>query len=159
MGYHADMIRIGGNERIEGFGRPDVFRVGIMTANWPEVGGLVIRPQDELVVAGTRIDVGMRAAGLAIHIDGQVAEYVRDELVMIEGRSSLAYALVGLNLADAPDGADVSYEVVIEPRKLHVRLAEVAIRQYLQDAVPRFAANYRDNVEAYLHAELDLAAG
>lgn len=153
MWYHADMIRIGGTEQVEGFRRPDVFQAGIRTENWPDVRGLSIQPQDELVAPGTRIAVGLTVARLNVELDGEVVGYVPHESVRIEGRSPLASAVVSLDLADAEKGTGIGYEVIIEPRKLIVRMAEVAVREFLQGAVPKFATEYKTNVERYLQAE------
>lgn len=147
------MIRINGNEQLEGFRRPDVFRAGVRTENWPEVGGLTIQPQEDIIVPETRITVALAAAGLNIVIDGKVTEYEMNELVRIEGRSSLASVNVSLDLSDTGEGTSIDYEAVVEPRKLFVRLAEPAVKEFLRGAVPKFAGDYRHNVENYLHAE------
>jgi hypothetical protein len=144
------MIRISGSEHVSGFRRPEVFRAGVMTENWPEVNGLSIHPHEDIVVPDTRITVSLAAAGLNIVLDGKVTEYQMNELVRIEGRSSLASVNVSLDLSDTREGTDIDYEAIVEPRKLFVRLAEPAIREFLRGSVPRFAQGYRANVQDYL---------
>ena len=153
MWYHADMIHIGGSEQVNGFGRPDVFRAGVLTENWPEVGGLTIAPREEVVTPATNINVGLAAAGLNIELDGTVTRFVPDTAIDIEGQLSLARARISIRLEDGKDGTLVGYDVQVEPRKLYVRLAEVAVREFLKGAVPRFAQEYRRNVADYLEAE------
>jgi len=147
------MIRIGGNEQVNGFRQPAVFQAGIRTENWPTIGGLTIEPRDDVIVPGTHINVGLATAGFNIDLDGKVVHYVVNEGVRIEGRSLLASAVISLDLAENETGTGIEYNVIVEPRKLVVRMAEVVIRKFLDDAVPNFAAEYRNNVEQYLQTD------
>lgn len=150
------MIRIEGIECVQGFERQDVFRAGIITANWPTAKeGLTISPYDELVVPGTRVDVGLAIAALSLHIDGEVTRYEEGSSLLIEGESSLVSAKVGIELTDRPDSGltEVEYTVTVKGRPLHIRLAEPAVREFLKKAIPSFAKDYSENVGEYLRSE------
>lgn len=149
------MIRIEGSERVEGFERHDVFRAGIRTENWPAQEGLLIRPHDEIVILGTQIDVRLAAAGISLGVDGEVTQYDTGGHLFIEGESSLVRVNVGIELDDTIDlnTTKVGYEVMVEAKKLHVRLAEVAVREFLKGAIPSFARAYSQSVGEYLQAE------
>lgn len=150
------MIRIEGRERVEGFERHDVFRAGIRTENWPTTKeGLTICPRDEIVVPGTRVDVGLAIAAISIHVNGEVTKYEEGNSLLIEGESSLVGARVGIELADRSDSCltEVEYKVTIKGKPLHIRLAEPAVREFLKHAIPAFARGYSQNVSEYLHAE------
>ena len=152
--YACTMIRMHGHEQIESFSPTEVFHAGIQTQNWPEREGLIIKPQDDIVRLDSRINVGMKAAGISITLDGFVTELAPDEIIRIEGESKLAWASVMIGLDRDMDacGTRIDYEVNVEGRKLVVRMAEAAIRDFLQTAVPRFASDYRQNVATYLQA-------
>lgn len=149
------MIHIQGSERVTGFDSSDVFRAGIKTENWPVQEGLLIRPHDETVVLGTQIDVRLAAAGISLGVDGEVTRYDTGSHLFIEGESGLVRVNVGIELDDGIDlnTTRVGYEVTVEPRKLHVRLAEVAVREFLKGAIPSFARAYSQSVSEYLQAE------
>lgn len=154
------MISIGGQESIAAFARPDVFRAGVRTENWPQREGLTIKPHDQILTSDTRVDVGLVAAGLTIELDGEVTEFEINKLIRIQGESKLARADVRIALADNHDteGTTVEYAILVEGRKLYIRVAEVAIREFLRGAVPRFAQDYKKNVEEYLHTDLRRAS-
>lgn len=147
------MIRIEGSERVEDFGRLDVFRAGTQTSNWPHEDGLIIKPHDEIVVPGTRIDVGLSM--LDIHVDGEVTRYEEGGLLLIEGESKLLRASVRIGLSDAKNAAptDIQYEVQVAGKSLPIKLAEVAVHKFLNQAIPSFARAYRQNVTDSLQAE------
>lgn len=154
------MISIGGQEHVAAFARPDVFQAGIRTENWPEREGLTIRPHDEILGNNTAVDVGLVAAGLTIELGGQVTEFEKNRLIRIQGESKLARADVSIILNDKADesGTTVEYTILVEGRKLHIRLAEVAVHKFLNIAVPRFVGDYKQNVENYLQTNLRSAS-
>lgn len=150
------MIRIEGRQRVEGYKKPDVFRAGIKTENWPSAKeGLIISPRDEIVVPGTHVNVGLAISALSLDVDGVVTQYDTNNSLLIEGESKLIRASVAIELNDnfSSDITEVEYEVIVEGKKLHIRLAEVAVRDFLKHAIPSFARAYCGNVTEYLQAE------
>ena len=147
------MIRIEGSERVEDFGKVDVFRAGTQTKNWPHEDGLIIKPHDAIVVPGTHIDVGLTM--LDLHVDGEVTRYDEGSLLLIEGESKLLRASVKIGLMDIAGAAptDIQYEVKVAGKSLPIKLAEVAVHKFLNQAIPSFARAYRQNVADSLQAE------
>jgi len=119
---------------------------------WPEVDGLVIKPEEAVVAQGGLIRVALDISVVKIGVDAYVTECRPGEVVRIEGQSSLVDLRIALELDDDEEGTRIAYGLELNGKKLSVRLAEPALKSYLSERVPPFVAGYRERVSDFLRA-------
>jgi hypothetical protein len=136
-----------GVELIQGYPPDKVFEVGTLVETLPEGKGFALEADADRFAEGLLVRVGLVVPGHDFHINGEVTEYTPPERVKIEGSSHIGEAAIWLDLSPDEEngGTEISYGVYIKHCFLW-RLAEPLVAQHLNNALPRYADYYKQNV-------------
>jgi hypothetical protein len=132
-------------EHIPQYSPDEVFDVGTLFDTLPKEEGFVLEADSDRFMEGVIVHLGLVVAGHDFRIDGKVTEFARDEHIKILGSSRVGKAAVWLDLAPEDQGTGIHYGISIQ-HSLMTKFAEPLVAQHLKTLLPRYSAEYKQNV-------------